>query len=174
MLCLSCWRMSPPAARYCGHCGRSFRGRYCTRGHRSPRWARRCLECGDARLTTPTPYVPSGWLYRGLSWLVLLLLVRWAFSHGSLVGRGVSGMARWTLSNVFGVAPADLAAWLSHLLTLALISGIVLAALPGHFGRRIRYLALGTGRILCAALARIIPAAGRWLHGAVRGGRPRP
>lgn len=94
MFCLTCRGLSPCTARHGGHCGRSFRGRYCRHGHRSPRWARRCIECGDTHLTSQTAYLSIGWLFRGLSWLVMLLLVRWVFFHGALVGSGLSGSAR--------------------------------------------------------------------------------
>lgn len=66
--CTSCFRFHPGHPTFCSHCGRSFDTRICTRGHRNPRHAEYCAECGSADLSTPAP--PASFLFH-LSGMVL-------------------------------------------------------------------------------------------------------
>ncbi len=70
--CTSCFRFYPGNPIFCSYCGRSFDVRICSRGHRNPRGAQFCTECGSADLSTPTP--PASLLHR-LSGAVLYLFV---------------------------------------------------------------------------------------------------
>ena len=68
--CTSCFRFHPGAPTFCSYCGRSFDVRICSRGHRNPRGAQFCAECGSADLSTPAP--PASFLHH-LSGFVLYL-----------------------------------------------------------------------------------------------------
>lgn len=69
--CTQCFRFHPGSPTFCSYCGRSFDVRICVRGHRNPRQAEYCSECGSADLSTAAP--PASFLYR-LSGLVLYIL----------------------------------------------------------------------------------------------------
>ena len=68
--CTACFRFQTGRPTYCSYCGRSFDVRICSRGHRNPRGAQFCAECGSADLSTPTPR--ASFLHR-LSGAVLYL-----------------------------------------------------------------------------------------------------
>lgn len=70
--CTACFRYSLGDPLYCNHCGRSYEVRLCPRGHRNPRGAAFCAECGSGDLSTPGP--PATFLFR-LSQVVLRAFV---------------------------------------------------------------------------------------------------
>ena len=53
--CTACFRFQTGRPTYCSYCGRSFDVRICSRGHRNPRGAQFCSECGSADLSVPAP-----------------------------------------------------------------------------------------------------------------------
>lgn len=53
--CTYCFRFLPGRPTYCAFCGRSFDVRLCPRGHRNPRGATFCAECGSGELSVATP-----------------------------------------------------------------------------------------------------------------------
>ncbi len=60
--CTQCFRFHPGSPTFCSYCGRSFDVRICSRGHRNPRQAEYCAECGSADLSTASP--PASFLHR--------------------------------------------------------------------------------------------------------------
>lgn len=111
--CTACFRFQPGQPTYCAFCGRSFDVRLCARGHRNPRTALYCAECGSPDLSTPTP--PAGFLFRlsgamlslfsGLTVLLLVatlvLSVFFALDWSALAGPFLSlvlmiGFLYWT------------------------------------------------------------------------------
>jgi len=82
ILCLNCRKLWPTGTVYCGQCGRSFDGRLCPKGHRSPASSDFCLFCGDTKLSQSTPSVQLGWLTRAGGCVVLLLIVRLTVTFG--------------------------------------------------------------------------------------------
>jgi hypothetical protein len=68
--CTACFRFHPGTPTFCSYCGRSFDVRICARGHRNPRGAQFCAECGSADLSTPTP--PASFLHRLSGWVLYL------------------------------------------------------------------------------------------------------
>ncbi len=51
--CLGCRKLLPARSKFCAYCQRSFGGRLCKRGHRSPVSAKCCTECGSKELSKP-------------------------------------------------------------------------------------------------------------------------
>ena len=148
MFCLHCRRLWPSEARFCGHCGRSFGGRYCQKGHRSPPSAHRCVLCGDVRLTLHTAYVSLGWLYCGLSSGCLMLLVLILGVALLLALRAASTGVAGVLGRALRGAEAVLIAVVPPLVLIALL----LSALPESVGRPVRRLALGFVYLLSEVL----------------------
>jgi len=53
--CTACSRITPGDPSYCGTCGCSYDVRLCKSGHRNPRSAQVCSQCGSKELSTPQP-----------------------------------------------------------------------------------------------------------------------
>jgi len=53
--CSNCKKLTSGKPPYCIHCGRTYGVRLCPRGHRNPRVAEACSECGSMDLSTPSP-----------------------------------------------------------------------------------------------------------------------
>ena len=53
--CSNCKKLTSGKPPYCNHCGRSYGVRLCPRGHKNPRAAEACSECGSMELSTPAP-----------------------------------------------------------------------------------------------------------------------
>jgi hypothetical protein len=159
MLCLSCQRMSPSSARYCGHCGRSFRGRYCRHGHQSPRWARRCIECGEGHLTPPTPYIPTGWLTRGLSWLLILLVLRLLWAHPDPALRAGAGLFRR-----FGFAPQVAAHAIERTVVWIAVFLVGLSLMPERFSRPFSRIAFWSARAFLRSASALLSQAWQGLR----------
>lgn len=51
--CRNCHKFTAGRASYCQFCGRSYGVKLCPRGHRNPRAANACAECGSKELSTP-------------------------------------------------------------------------------------------------------------------------
>lgn len=51
--CRNCRKFTAGEARYCQFCGRTYGVKLCPRGHRNPRAANACSECGSKDLSTP-------------------------------------------------------------------------------------------------------------------------
>src|SRR5437762_4536008 len=81
--CTYCFRFHPGSPTYCSHCGRSFDVRICSRGHRNPRGAQFCAECGSADLSTPAP--PASFLHH-LTGFVLYLFAAMTLIVMAVVG----------------------------------------------------------------------------------------
>jgi len=80
--CTACFHFHPGHPTFCAHCGRSFDVRLCPRGHRNPRAAVFCAECGSADLSTATP--PASFLHR-VSGLVLYVFSSFTLAIVALV-----------------------------------------------------------------------------------------
>lgn len=57
-LCTDCWRVTSGSPSYCNRCGSSFDVKLCPRGHRNPRAASACAECGSKDLSAPASKAP--------------------------------------------------------------------------------------------------------------------
>jgi hypothetical protein len=53
--CNHCKKFTVGNPPYCNFCGRSYRVKLCPRGHKNPRAAQACSECGSKDLSTPMP-----------------------------------------------------------------------------------------------------------------------
>ena len=53
--CSNCKKLTAGKTPYCNFCGRSYNVRLCPRGHKNPRVAQACSECGSTELSTPAP-----------------------------------------------------------------------------------------------------------------------
>jgi len=53
--CSNCKKLTAGKPPYCNFCGRSYGVRLCPRGHKNPRAAEACSECGSMELSTPAP-----------------------------------------------------------------------------------------------------------------------
>jgi RNA polymerase subunit RPABC4/transcription elongation factor Spt4 len=51
--CCSCHKFTAGKPQYCQFCGRSYGVKLCPRGHKNPRAANVCSECGSEELSTP-------------------------------------------------------------------------------------------------------------------------
>ncbi len=51
--CRNCRKFTAGQPAYCQFCGRSYGVKLCPRGHKSPRAASVCSECGSHELSTP-------------------------------------------------------------------------------------------------------------------------
>lgn len=51
--CKSCAKFTAGKPLYCQFCGRSYGVKLCPRGHRNPRAANACSQCGSLDLSTP-------------------------------------------------------------------------------------------------------------------------
>lgn len=51
--CKSCAKFTAGTPLYCQFCGRSYSVKLCPRGHRNPRAANACSQCGSLDLSTP-------------------------------------------------------------------------------------------------------------------------
>jgi hypothetical protein len=70
--CTACFRYSLGDPPYCTHCGRTYDVRLCPRGHRNPRGALFCAECGSGDLSTPAP--PPTLLFHVSQWALNALI----------------------------------------------------------------------------------------------------
>ena len=53
--CNYCRKFTAGNAPFCNFCGRSYGVKLCPRGHKNPRAAEACSECGSMDLSTPSP-----------------------------------------------------------------------------------------------------------------------
>ncbi len=53
--CANCKKLTPGKPPYCNFCGRTYGVKLCPRGHKNPRIAECCSECGSMELSTPAP-----------------------------------------------------------------------------------------------------------------------
>jgi hypothetical protein len=53
--CNHCKKFTGGHPPYCNFCGRSYGVKLCPRGHKNPRSAAACSECGSTDLSTPAP-----------------------------------------------------------------------------------------------------------------------
>ncbi len=53
--CSNCKKLTSGKPPYCNFCGRSYGVRLCPRGHKNPRAAECCSECGSPELSMPSP-----------------------------------------------------------------------------------------------------------------------
>jgi hypothetical protein len=51
--CRNCQKFTSGQPAFCQFCGRSYGVKLCPRGHRNPRSANSCSECGSHELSTP-------------------------------------------------------------------------------------------------------------------------
>ena len=156
-LCLTCYRLSPAKAGYCGHCGCSFGGRVCRtkKAHRNPRDAQFCVECGSADLTDPTPYVSLGCFSHLLTWGGAILLLWWLLPHGV----GFIGWLYALVGSKLNVS-INLVALLNRCfygLTILIIwyvtLSIVLAILPGDANKQLNRLIFGAFSLMLRLLS---------------------
>lgn len=105
--CFQCGRITEGDPAYCNQCGRSYDVKLCPRGHRNPRGAEVCSQCGSRELSTPQPRIP-------MSWRLLAVLIR--------LGAGIL-LVYLSLALVIGLLETP---QFQHLLIL---SGLLLGAL---------------------------------------------
>jgi hypothetical protein len=53
--CSNCKKLTAGSPPYCNFCGYSYGVRLCPRGHKNPRVAQACSECGSTELSTAAP-----------------------------------------------------------------------------------------------------------------------
>jgi len=53
--CSNCKKLTAGKPAHCNFCGRTYGVRLCPRGHKNPRVATACSECGSTELSTPSP-----------------------------------------------------------------------------------------------------------------------
>jgi RNA polymerase subunit RPABC4/transcription elongation factor Spt4 len=133
-LCLSCYRLWPRGALFCGACGRSFGGRVCKRRHVSPPGAQVCIQCGESELTEATGYLSFGWLSGLVSVVALLLLSIWLLRHLRESFTLLVATLDWLLLHLFGLPPQALERGSAVLIGWGIVIGLILMALP----RRVR------------------------------------
>lgn len=56
--CYQCNRVTQGEPLFCNFCGRSYATKLCPRGHKNPRNAQSCSQCGSKDLSTPAPKPP--------------------------------------------------------------------------------------------------------------------
>ena len=125
-LCLSCYRLWPRGAVYCGTCARSFEGRLCPARHISPAGARACIHCGATELTETVASLPLGWLTSLIAAAVVFGIAGLVLRH---LGWGLTAMV-WLLAHLLGVEPHDLVRAVNGLISWAITGAILLQFLP--------------------------------------------
>lgn len=75
--CYSCGKFSKgDDPKFCNFCGATYGVKLCARGHKNPRTAEVCSQCGSRDLSNPGPKIPVGWqllsilVYLGLGLLL--------------------------------------------------------------------------------------------------------
>ena len=82
MLCLNCYHCWPSGTRFCGSCRRSLNARYCPNDHNNPlEAAQTCLTCNHGPLTEGASALSTDWIIRGVSILVVVMLVIGGFTQ---------------------------------------------------------------------------------------------
>lgn len=150
-LCLTCFRLWPVGAQYCGYCGRSFGGRICRtkKAHRNPPGAQYCVQCGSPDLTDGTPYLPLGCLNRILAWGSIGLVVRWLWLQiaGLLRAGAILGH-----STRLDISPAVIlnrcVTWLLLLFLLNWFVSWLLSLFPGEAGKQLRSSVAGASKLV--------------------------
>jgi len=168
-LCLSCHRLWPRDALFCGGCARSFGGRLCSARHLSPASAHVCVQCGRDDLSEPTAFLSLSWLSTLLSAVCLLLIWKWSWRHLTLVYAGFLDVVNCLLRLLFDAPPHALERLVSQGLAWTVCIVVALHLLPGRTGRDVRRtvyasmrrLAQLTGGILVVQLIRRLFAACR-------------
>lgn len=156
-LCLTCYRLWPAKATYCGHCGRSFGGRICRtkKAHRSPRDAQFCMECGSADLTDPTPYLSLGCFSHLLTWGAAILLL-WLLlpRSGRVVGWLYALTGNRLNVNFNPIVLLDHCLfWLLFLFMWYVLLSALLSMIPGEAGKQLNRLVFGSIGLLLKLLS---------------------
>lgn len=154
--CLTCHRLWPPRATYCGHCGRSFGGRICRtkKAHRSPRDAQFCVECGCTDLTDPTPYLSLGCLSYLLTGGGIILLLGWLLPFsGRVAGWLTTSVASRLMHSFNPLLLLDRCLfWLFSMAMLYVLLASFLSLIPGEVGKQLNRLVFGSLGLLLRLL----------------------
>ena len=173
-LCLNCRHLCPDG-RYCLFCGRT-RGRVCTRGHVSPAYANRCGVCGSVKLTRATPWIPLSIVSRTLSFIVLLVVLRWSLTLSVDVASLFLSGAQAAISFVWGGAPHALRSALVVLAAWGATLYLVSWMLPASAGLTIRRALIAAIRHAVGFIASTLAMLWRawWSRPAKQGTSPKP
>lgn len=77
--CRNCQKFTSGQPAFCQFCGRSYGVKLCPRGHRNPRSANSCSECGSHELSTPhAPQSGMSKIGTIVGFLILSVLVIYA------------------------------------------------------------------------------------------------
>src|SRR5437016_2424974 len=90
ILCLGCKRLWRSESQYCGHCGRSFGAALCPKEHRNPPGSKCCTRCGSRELSKSVRCLHLGCVSHILSWILLLIVLRFVFNHVDTIATSVS------------------------------------------------------------------------------------
>src|ERR1700722_4390034 len=136
MFCLTCYRLWPSQSVHCGNCGRTFRSRICSNGHKSPMSAQCCTTCGDDDLTQPTAAVQIGCLSGALSIGILLLAIHFVAIHIELLLGDLWSGVCWFVRSVLGVTEARSVQVVDHLFGFLIVLMLLSRIMPSS-GRSI-------------------------------------
>ena len=125
-----------------------------------------CGACGNDELTTPTAYVPLGWLNRGFAILLLILVWRWALHHVPLVGRGLHTFAAFVFSVLFDTTPGAVYGGTMRLLGWLVVIYFVMAFVPASVSGPLKKVLTRLLKVtwnLTGRVARLLAEALVWL-----------
>lgn len=155
-LCLSCYRLWPRSALFCGACGRSFGGRLCPSRHLSPANAHVCVQCGKDEMSEPTAGLYLGWLPTLLSGLCLLLAWKWTWHHLAFVYAILLASVNLALRLLVDAGPHAVERLTAQVAGWAVFLTVALHLVPGRKGRDLRQALFGALRRIVQMVCGIV------------------